>query len=67
VWRVVVVGDSKDGDATAKGPTLLGDFVHFLKHEKKWWLTPIVILGFIFVASLFFSGSSFGNYIYATW
>lgn len=34
---------------------ILSEFAHFLRHEKKWWLTPILILlalmGLIIVSS----------------
>ncbi|MHC5080481.1 MAG: DUF5989 family protein [Planctomycetota bacterium] len=31
-----------------KGPRIIHDFLHFLRHEKKWWLIPLlVILGLL--------------------
>ena len=36
-------------------PGLISEFIEFLKHNKKWWLAPIVIifllLGFILIAT----------------
>lgn len=42
--------DSRDGDeateferlADVRPASLLDEFVHFLKEEKKWWLVPIL-------------------------
>ena len=31
-------------DAQAQRPGLLADFWDFLKHNKKWWLLPILIV-----------------------
>lgn len=34
--------------ATEPSPSLVQEFVYFLRHSKKWWLTPIlVVLGMI--------------------
>ena len=45
-------------------PGLLREFWDFLKHNKKWWLTPILIalllLGILVVAS----GAGLGPFIY---
>jgi hypothetical protein len=30
--------------ADAAPPGLLAEFWDFLKHEKKWWLTPIILV-----------------------
>ena len=36
---------SEEFEAESKGPSsgLLAEFWHFLKHNKKWWLLPILI------------------------
>ncbi|MGE5360925.1 MAG: DUF5989 family protein [Bacteroidales bacterium] len=25
-------------------PTLVGDFLGFVRHEKKWWMIPLVLV-----------------------
>ena len=34
-----------DREAQSPRPGLLREFWEFLKHNKKWWLLPIVIVG----------------------
>jgi len=34
------------------------DFVQFIKHEKKWWLTPLVALTLGGVLLVLFAGGS---------
>ena len=38
--------------------SLVGEFVHFLKAEKKYWLVPIVIVFVLFGLLIVFSQSS---------
>lgn len=40
-----------------KRHSLLGEFWLFIKNEKKWWLTPIIVV-FILLAFLIFVGNS---------
>ena len=35
--------DDFASQASEARPSLAGEFIGFLKHNKKWWLTPIVI------------------------
>ena len=35
--------------AKEKRPSLLAEFWFFLKHNKKWWLLPILILSLIHI------------------
>ena len=37
---------------------LFKEFLLFLRHEKKWWLTPLVILLLIIGTLIVFSGGS---------
>lgn len=44
---------------------LLKEFFEFLKHRKKWWLTPIVIVLGLLGAVIFLSaGSPLAPFIY---
>ena len=38
--------------------SLIGEFTHFLKTEKKYWLVPIVIVFVLFGLLIVFSQSS---------
>jgi hypothetical protein len=44
-------------EATAARTGLIGEFVDFLKDNKKWWLLPLLIV-FLLVALLTVLGSS---------
>jgi hypothetical protein len=43
---------------------LLGEYWAFLRHNKKWWLLPILFILFLFGALLLFSGSAAAPFIY---
>jgi hypothetical protein len=38
-------------------PGLVAEFVDFLLHNKKWWLTPIVLVLFLLGLFVFIGGS----------
>jgi hypothetical protein len=42
----------------------LKDFCHFLIREKRWWLTPIVIVLLLLGLLLWFSSSALSPFIY---
>ena len=37
---------------------LISDFVHFLKHEKKWWLLPLIVILLVVVLLMILAGSA---------
>jgi hypothetical protein len=47
-------------------PTLIGDFIGFIRHEKKWWMIPLVLvvvtLGLL---SVFATSSPLAPFIYS--
>ena len=45
-------------------PTLLGEFVDFLRHNKKWWLLPILLVLLLFGALIVLSGTGAAPFIY---
>ncbi|MGD2175199.1 MAG: DUF5989 family protein [Candidatus Brocadiaceae bacterium] len=51
-------------EAQTRRPGLLAEFWHFLKHNKKWWLLPILLaillVGFLAVLG----GTGVGPFIY---
>ena len=51
---------SNEFERAAKGqasPTLLAEFWEFLRHNKKWWLLPILIVLLVFGILIFLSGT----------
>ena len=38
--------------------SLLKEFLLFVKHEKKWWLVPLLVVLLAFGALVFFASSS---------
>ena len=43
---------------------LVSEFWHFLKHNKKWWLLPILIIFLGLGALVFLSGTAIAPFIY---
>jgi hypothetical protein len=53
--------------AAAEGQQSAGvvaEFWQFLRHSKKWWLLPIVIVLFLFGVLIFLSGTAAAPFIY---
>ncbi len=46
-------------------PSLIGDFIAFIRHEKKWWLLPLVaVLLAIAALAVFASSSPLAPFLY---
>lgn len=45
-------------------PGLIAEFVDFLKHSKKWWLTPIIVVLLLIGLLIFLSGTAAAPFIY---
>jgi len=43
---------------------LLAEFVDFLKHNKKWWLTPILLVLLLLGWLIFLGGTAAAPFIY---
>jgi hypothetical protein len=50
--------------AQEKRPSLLREFVFFLKENKKWWLVPILLVISALALLTFFAGSGAAPFIY---
>ncbi len=50
--------------AKADRTSLPSEFWDFLKHNKKWWLAPILIVVLLLGALVFLSGSGAAPFIY---
>ena len=45
-------------------PGLIAEFVDFLLHNKKWWLTPIILVLVLFGVLVILGGSGMMPFIY---
>jgi hypothetical protein len=45
-------------------PTILSDLVHFFRHEKKWWMAPLIVLLLLFGALMLLSVTAVSPFIY---
>jgi hypothetical protein len=45
-------------------PSFVGEFWDFLRQNKKWWLTPIVMILLLFGVLVFLSGTAAAPFIY---
>jgi hypothetical protein len=43
---------------------LVGEYLSFLRHNKKWWLLPILALMLLLGLLMLFSGSAAAPFIY---
>jgi Family of unknown function (DUF5989) len=58
-----------DGGAFVQGarrqrPGFFAELIDFLRHNKKWWLTPIVLVLLLMGALIFLSGTAAAPFIY---
>ena len=44
--------------------SLIGEFWLFLRHNKKWWLLPILLMMLVFGLLVLFSGTGAAPFIY---
>ncbi len=44
---------------------LLGEFLQFLREEKKWWLAPILAMLLLVGGLVIVGGSAIGPFLYA--
>ena len=50
--------------ATEKSPTLLVEYLRFLSQNKKYWMTPIIIILLLMGLLVILGGSVAGTFIY---
>jgi hypothetical protein len=50
--------------AEDRQPGFLREFWTFLRHNKKWWLTPILVVLFLLVALVIISQTPLAPFIY---
>ena len=51
--------------ADARRTTLLHEIWHFLAHNRKWWLLPIIVVLIVLGAFVLIGGSGVAPFIYA--
>ncbi len=49
---------------SSKGHGVFQELWQFLRHSKKWWLLPIIILLFLFGLLILLSGTAIAPFIY---
>lgn len=52
-------------ESEEKPQSALGEFLDFALHNKKWWLTPILILIVLLGALIVLGGSGAAPFIYS--
>jgi hypothetical protein len=50
--------------AQASTGGLASEVFYFLRHSKKWWLLPIILVLFVFGGLMFLSGTAAAPFIY---
>ncbi len=53
--------------ADERDPGLLAEFWDFLIHNKKWWLTPIILVLLLMGVLVVLSGTAAAPFIYTLW
>lgn len=53
--------------ADEQDPGLLAEFWDFLIHNKKWWLTPIILVLLLMGVLVMLSGTAAAPFIYTLW
>lgn len=57
--------DAFERGAEEAAPGLLSETVAFLRHNKKWWLTPILVALFLLGFLVFLGGTGAAPFLYA--
>jgi hypothetical protein len=63
--------DTKEAEfsrlAEEKSPGLVAEFWDFLLHNKKWWMTPIIVILLLMGLLIWLSGTAAAPFIYTIW
>ncbi|MBW3600926.1 MAG: hypothetical protein KY475_27130 [Planctomycetes bacterium] len=66
--------DDKQSDASdfakqagERQPGVIAEFWDFLIHNKKWWITPIILVLLLVGLLAMASGTAFAPFIYPLW
>jgi hypothetical protein len=50
--------------AAQESSGFVGEFVHFLLHNKKWWLTPLILILLLVGVLVILGGTALAPFIY---
>jgi hypothetical protein len=53
-----------EAESREKRTGLLAEFLHFLAHNKKWWLLPILLVILILAFLVLLGGTALAPFIY---
>ena len=53
--------------ADEKNPGIIAEFIDFLKHNKRWWLTPIILVLLLVGVLVIASSSAVAPFLYTLW
>lgn len=56
--------NSFEKEARQSRSSLIAEFIHFLREEKKWWLAPILIVMALVAALVLLAGHGAAPFIY---
>ena len=56
--------DSFESAAQEEQVGIIAEFVDFLRYNKKWWLTPVVIVLLLVTGLVILSGTALAPFIY---
>ncbi len=57
--------DSEFNRAASERPTtFIGEFWQFVRHNKKWWLAPIIVTLLLVALLIFFAGTGAAPFVY---
>lgn len=51
-------------EAAQKRGNIITEFLHFLRHNKKWWMLPIIIILLLLGLLVMLSGSAIAPFLY---
>jgi Family of unknown function (DUF5989) len=54
-----------EGEAGQKQRGAMAEFLHFALHNKKWWLTPIIVILMLVAALAVLGGTGVAPFIYS--
>lgn len=62
-------GDARNFEqqADSQQVSLLGEFWEFLRYNKKWWLTPIILVLLLVGTLVVLSGTAVAPFLYTLW
>ena len=54
-------------EAEEDAPGFVGEFLYFLRYNKKWWLTPIIVVLLLIGVLVMLGGTAAAPFIYTMW